>query len=249
MHQSRHRAQNSDRQHSFSSPIQIRHKGRNACSACKKAHIRCDYDEGRQSCTKCSSRKMSCSRPSGTLRPAVEASASLISRPTESTSMHRTQPEATGDVQHVSQDILAGPPYGITRYDNVQPPLFQDPVDVGYDHLGPWYPPTYPMLEASQVVNPEDMSYGTALHDEPPPGPLATAIPWCVNPGDDYQRQTGYAQHSIGLSASQTDFPFPPATHLYSAPPLHSPPQDGTFPYSADSDGDDHAYSMHFPPT
>ncbi|KIK30593.1 hypothetical protein PISMIDRAFT_301241 [Pisolithus microcarpus 441] len=249
MHQPRHRAQNPDRHHSFSSPIQIRHKGRNACSSCKKSHVKCVYDEGRRSCRHCSSRGSPCSRPSGILRPAVEASTSQTIRPTESTPAHRTQPAATADVEHASQDIPAGLPYDITRRGNVQQPLYQYPFNVGYNPSCEWYPPIYPIPEASEVVNHEDVSCGTVPHDETSPGSLATAIPWDVNPGDDYHYplQTEYAQHSTGLPASQTEFPGSSATHFYSAPPLNSLPQDGTSPYSADSDEEDHAYSMRFP--
>ncbi|KAI6003904.1 hypothetical protein EDD15DRAFT_1254310 [Pisolithus albus] len=251
MHQTRHRAQNPDRHHLFSSPIQIRHKGRNSCSSCKKSHVKCVYDEGRRSCRHCSSRGSPCSLSSGTLRPAVEASIPQTSRPTESTPTHRTQQEATADVEHVSQDIHAGLAYDISAHGNVQEPLHQNPFNLGYNHLYELYPPIYPIPEPSEVVNHEEMSCGTVSHDETSPGFIATDIPWDVNPGDDYHYslQTVYTQSSTGLPAPQIEFPGPSAMHFYSAPPLNSLPQGGTSPYSADSDGEDHAYSMRFPNT
>lgn len=196
-----------DKHFSFPPPIQMRHKGRNACSACKKAHIKCVYDEGQQSCHRCSTRALRCSR-SGTHQPAdAEASASPASRPSENASMHQTQLGAGTDVQPVSQDVQAGQPRGITEYGDVQRRFHQDARVVADDQLG-WYLPFDHLNDltpqTSPVANPQDMLlYETVPQYDPshPSGYYVTPIPWGVNPPDDGQYQVGYAEQW----ASQTD--------------------------------------------
>ncbi|KAI6047275.1 hypothetical protein EDC04DRAFT_606111 [Pisolithus marmoratus] len=232
----------------LSLPIQIRHKGRNACLACKKAHIKCVYDEGRRSCRRCSTRSTACSRALGTHQPAVEEiPARPTPLPTETTPVHQMRLGNTTDVQLVSQDIPTGQPHATTRYGDAQHSFYQHPCDVGCDQFRGWCP-SFDPPQASEVVDPPDMLYGTAPQDDLPfPCSYPTAILWGVNPQDDGQHQITYAQHSSSWSDSQNDLLFSPEAHLSSAPSLCSPPEGGTLPYLAGSDGEDHAHPTHFP--
>lgn len=138
---SRHVSRSTSR--SISPPIQMRAKGRNACSVCKKAHLRCVCDSGEQSCRRCLSRGVPCSRAFTTHLPGCEQVSSSTAAHmsiVHTTPTSRMQAEHSSGTRHLLPNTWVVQAPLVDEHDQVLQPVFETSIHHAGDNRIHWYP-------------------------------------------------------------------------------------------------------------
>ncbi|KAL4075939.1 hypothetical protein J3A83DRAFT_2083883 [Scleroderma citrinum] len=165
----------------FSSAIQMRHRGRNACAKCKKAHNKCIIERGEQSCQQCLRRRCPCSRSSSTpQRPVTTPSPLLGTQDTlQDTLAHQIQAQLNPSTPPAAQDLWVDTPHlHIAGHaQTIEQSVQADTYHTGYNQATGWPLPAENSLPLffppNPVGNDQGVLYPNLIQSDPPDLPNA----------------------------------------------------------------------------